>query len=84
MCAHSPQGLGPQLTHAKGNTEVKASAMPENKDLTFVLASIQALKMETTEVLHSREQSCCNPPTDLCMEVLRNSMLEKDVISNND
>lgn len=58
--------------------------MAENKDLTFVLASIYALKMETSEVLHFREQSCCNPPTDLCMEVLRISMLDKDVISNND
>jgi len=40
------------------------------------------LKTETAEVLHVREQSCCNPPTDICMEVLRNSMLEKVVISN--
>lgn len=56
---------------------MKESSVPENKDLTLVLASIYALKMETTEVLQLREQSCCNPPTDLFMEVLRNSMLEK-------
>lgn len=58
--------------------------MPENKDLTFGLASIYALKMETSKVLHVTEQSCCNPPTDLCMEELNNSVAEKDVISNND
>lgn len=30
------------------------------------------------------QYSCCNPPTDLCMEMLRNSMLESNVISHND
>lgn len=82
VSANSPQGPGPWLPHAKGNTEVKESVMTENKDVNLV--SIYALKIETPEMLLFGEQTCYNPPTDLCMEVLRNSMLEKDVMTNRD
>lgn len=57
--------------------------MPEKIHILF-LASIYALEMETTKVLYFRQYLCCNPPTDIFVVMLRNVMLESDVINNND